>query len=251
MASNSEEKLSMNTEEWTRERDEEDKEAFLLSKLQNSSGGLDSQIWSIFASSVFPQNSTILYESYQRAYARNDLEESSEYLGKLIENSIETQAVEFYVSCIFIPPTVHNDEIIKSLHLCRTDPLERWGPLLELLKAFSIRYKWTIPEKLKVYNKFRVDELVVWLKLRGNAFHSMILKKHAKLKDKQQREEVFLNICLAFFYHFHEIASYIYPQNKPYFFKGNVLISCWMEIQLVKKKCPENLGNELLLAGIR
>ncbi|GIX86837.1 integrator complex subunit 10 [Caerostris darwini] len=374
MASNSEEKLSMNTEEWTRERDEEDKEAFLLSKLQNSSGGVNSQIWTIFASSFFPRNSTILYESYQRAYARNDLEESSKYLRQLIEISIETvnqevkiiaetlcsesnsfmrkifellpenakykvmlnatqnitslncfeycelmlaflkqipfpkyvkhaydvnetlildekncdindpinrsrmisvcqvfpliiqmsqvdmrnerdfyflqQAVEFYLSCMFIPPTAQNDEIIKSLHLCRTVPLERWGPLLELFKAFAIRYKWTIPEKLEVYNENRVDELVVWLKFRGNDFHNMILKKYTKLEVKQQCEEVFFSICLAFFYYFYEIASYIYPQNKPNFFQGKCTYFLLDGNPTCRKKCPENLGNELLLAEI-
>ncbi|GIX90230.1 hypothetical protein CDAR_222571, partial [Caerostris darwini] len=40
--------------------------------------------------SDFPQSSDILYVSYRRAYARNDLEESSKCLGELIEKSIET-----------------------------------------------------------------------------------------------------------------------------------------------------------------
>ncbi|GIX67821.1 hypothetical protein CEXT_214571 [Caerostris extrusa] len=77
------------------------------------------------------------------------------------------QAVEFYVSCIFKPPTAQNEEIIKSLHFCRERPFDSWRPLLELLKEIAIRYKWSIPEMHASYdNKTTVYDLYKCLKFR-------------------------------------------------------------------------------------
>ncbi|GIY41407.1 integrator complex subunit 10 [Caerostris darwini] len=370
MASNSEDLNSSDKSQ----NEREEKERHLWSEIRNNSGEL-SQNWLKIARDTYPQNSSFLYESYQRAYARNDLEESSKYLGQLIEISIETvnqevkkiaealcsesnsfmtkifeqlpedtkykvmlnvirknvtsvieycesmfvflkkipypkyvkhaydimeilileeklcnfndpinrfrmisvcqvfpliiqmsqvdmrnerdfyflqQAVEFYVSCIFKPPTAQNEEIIKSLHFCRERPFDSWRPLLKLLQEIAIRYKWSIPEMHASYdNKTRGYDLYKCLKFRSNLLQCMIHKKYAKFENRQHCEEAFFTICLAFFYHFYKFASCIYPQNKPNFHHGRCSYFLLDGNPTCQTKFPENFENELVLAEIR